>query len=239
MNAAHRQETLKKITRWAQEHPGIRSALLTSSLVNPQAPVDDFSDLDIELVLADLPAFLNDDRWLEQFGRPIALVAEPETAFEGKHAMRMVLYHDYVKVDFKLYCIEKFTEEVNQETLCADWDIGYRVLVDKDGLTTNMKSPTYTCAVIRKPGEQEFTRVLNDFWWDLTYVAKCLKRGDLFYARFMTEDNIRTQYLIPLLEWFIASDHHWTVTTNKKGRLFEKYLSKEMWQKITATFAGR
>ncbi|WP_426477259.1 aminoglycoside 6-adenylyltransferase [Chryseobacterium sp. CBSDS_008] len=48
MNA--REEKLKQIIQWAENNADIRAVLLTSSLVNPYAPVDDFSDLDVELV---------------------------------------------------------------------------------------------------------------------------------------------------------------------------------------------
>lgn len=41
-----REEKLEQIIHWAENNPDIRAVLLTSSLVNPYAPVDDFSDLD-------------------------------------------------------------------------------------------------------------------------------------------------------------------------------------------------
>ncbi len=45
-----REEKLKAIIDWSESNNDIRVVLLTSSLVNPLAPVDKFSDLDIELV---------------------------------------------------------------------------------------------------------------------------------------------------------------------------------------------
>ena len=52
----------------------------------------------------------------------------------------------------------------------------------------------------------------------------------------MSETVIRTEYLIPLIEWHIASEHNWNITTNKYGRLFKKYLNQEMWTKTEQTF---
>ena len=54
----------------------------------------------------------------------------------------------------------------------------------------------------------------------------------------MSETVIRTEYLIPLIEWHIASEHNWNITTNKYGRLFKKYLNQEMWAKTEQTFSG-
>lgn len=233
-----REIQLMEIVDWATSNDDIRAVLLTSSLVNPYAPVDQFSDLDIEFVVRDIEKFLSDDSWVENFGKKIAMIVENEEAFEGMHAMRMVFYENYTKVDFKIYSIEKFLEEVNNDELQEDWDVGYKILLDKDNFTDNMKLPTYDAVMIKKPTAQEFATLFNDFWWDMTYVAKCLWRGDLFYAKFMSEDNMRTQYLQKIIEWHIGLEHDWKVTTNKKGRLFKKFLSPEIWAKTEATFSG-
>ncbi|GAB0155813.1 aminoglycoside 6-adenylyltransferase AadK [Chryseobacterium sp. Alg-005] len=234
-----REKKLKQILDWAEKNPDIRVVLLTSSLVNPYAPVDDFSDLDIELVFENMEQYKEDKKWLELFGKPISMVEEDETFFGGKHAMKMILYEDHVKVDFKLYSKSEFIQETKQETLNEDWDVGYKVLIDKDVLTAHLKPPTYASVMIQKPAEQHFQQLINDFWWDTTYVAKCLKRRDLFYAKFMSENVIRTDYLVPLLEWYIASEYNWEkITTNKHGRLFRKYLSPELWERIETTFSG-
>jgi aminoglycoside 6-adenylyltransferase len=234
-----RQEKLEEIIIWAENNPDIHVVLLTSSLVNPYAPIDDLSDLDVELVFENMKEYEADKKWIYLFGEPISMVEEDETYFDGKHAMKMILYADHVKVDFKLYQRSEFLKEVQKEQLPEDWDVGYKVLVDKDNLTKNLKSPTYQSVMIQKPTEQRFQQLMNDFWWDTTYVAKCLKRGDLFYAKFMSEDVIRTDYLVPLIEWYIASFHDWkNITTNKHGRLFRKYLSAELWTRVEATFSG-
>ncbi|MCJ7934837.1 MAG: AadS family aminoglycoside 6-adenylyltransferase [Chryseobacterium sp.] len=234
-----RTEKLEQIIHWAENNPDIRAVLLTSSLVNPYAPVDDFSDLDVELVFESRSAYETGNEWISLFGDPISMIEEKDSVFEGKHAMKMVLYKDHVKVDFKLYQVSEFVEEIKQETLPGDWDVGYKVLVDKDGLTKDMKLPGYQSVMIQKPTEQQFQQLINDFWWDTTYVAKCLKRGDIFYAKFMSENILRTDYLVPLIEWNIAGNHNWdNITTNKHGRLFKKYLPEELWNRIEATFSG-
>ncbi|WP_293946122.1 MULTISPECIES: AadS family aminoglycoside 6-adenylyltransferase [unclassified Sphingobacterium] len=233
-----RAEKLQQIIDWAQNNTDIRAVLLTSSLVNPLAPVDELSDLDIELVFDDNTTYVANKNWLNNFGIPIAMIEEDESYFDSKHAMKMVLYADHTKVDFKLYSKPNFLEEVHQSPLCEDWDIGYQVLLDKEGITEAIQKPSYRVSIIKKPTEQKFKQLLNDFWWDCTYVAKCLVRKDIFYAKFMSENNIRTDYMVPLIEWYIASQHDWNITTNKHGRLFKKYLTEQTWDKVTQTFSG-
>ncbi|WP_114820684.1 AadS family aminoglycoside 6-adenylyltransferase [Chryseobacterium sp. KLBC 52] len=234
-----REEKLEQIIHWAENNPDIRAVLLTSSLVNPYAPVDDFSDLDVELVFENRTSYESGNEWIRLFGEPISMIEEDDSVFDGKHAMKMVLYKDHVKVDFKLYQVAEFIEEIKEENLPEDWDVGYKVLIDKDKLTENLKPPTYQSIMIQKPSEKEFQQLMNDFWWDTTYVAKCLKRGDIFYAKFMSENILRTDYLVPLIEWYIAGNQDWNnITTNKHGRLFKKYLSVDLWNKVEKTFSG-
>ncbi|MGX5819846.1 AadS family aminoglycoside 6-adenylyltransferase [Chitinophaga lutea] len=234
----HRTQTLAAVVDWAKVNDGIRAVLLTSSLANPAAPVDEFSDLDIELVFANQPDYRDDAAWVALFGKPISMVEEDESAFDGKHAMKMVLYEDHVKIDFKLWDKDAFSREVMADTLDEDWDVGYKVLLDKDDLTPHMKPPTFASVIIQRPAKEKFRQVLNDFWWDTTYVAKCLARDELFYAKFMSENMMRTDYLVPLIEWYIASENQWQITTNKQGRLFKKYLPANLWRRIEATFSG-
>lgn len=234
-----REDKLERIISWVENNSDIRAVLLTSSLVNPHAPVDDFSDLDIELVFENMQEYQANNQWIDLFGTPISMIEEDVSYFDGKHAMKMVLYADHVKVDFKLYQKSEFIKEVHEEALPEDWDVGYKVLIDKDDLTKDIKRPTYQSIMIHQPSEKRFRQLINDFWWDTTYVAKCLKRDDLFYAKFMSEDVIRTDYLVPLIEWYIASTYNWKdITTNKHGRLFKKYLPEELWKQIEATFSG-
>lgn len=212
--------------------------MLTSSLVNPLATVDEFSDLDIEIVFENNVDYTFNSSWTRNFGNPIAMIEEDEACFDNRYAMKMVLYGDGVKIDFKLYSKANFMEEVNKNELPEDWDIGYKVLIDKDGITQNLKQCTYQVSIIKRPTEQKFKQILSDFWWDTTYVARSIARDEIFYVKFASETIIRTDYLTPLIEWYIASQHGWKITTNKHGRLFKQYLSLEMWEKVIQTFSG-
>ena len=233
-----RDEKLAAIKAWIRSNEDIRAALLTSSLVNPLAPVDDFSDLDIELVFLDPTTYLDSKDWINLFGDALNVYEEGIEAFDGKHAMKMVQYWDGVKVDFKIYSLEQFKAEILAEELPEDWDIGYEILIDKEGLCKGLQHPTYEVSIIKEPTEEEFQKIVADFFWDVTYLPKCLVRGDLFYLKFMVEKIIRVEYLIPMIEWYIGSRNQWEVTTNKYGRLFKKYLSTAELKELESTFAG-
>ncbi|VTQ02823.1 aminoglycoside 6-adenylyltransferase [Sphingobacterium daejeonense] len=233
-----RNQKLQAIKNWIHDNEDIRAALITSSLVNPLAPVDDFSDLDIELVFQETEYYLENKEWINQFGKVLNYYEESSEAFQGKHAMKMVQYIDGVKVDFKIYSVNQFKSEAANEKLPEDWDIGYSIIADKDQITKHLQPPTHQISIIKKPSFEEFQEVVKDFWWDVTYLPKCLARKDLFYLKFMIEKIIRVEYLIPMIEWYIASNNNWQITTNKYGRLFQKYLTTDEWKKLEETFAG-
>lgn len=232
------KEILDAVVNWASESEDVRVVIITSSRANPDAPRDIFTDYDIEFAVTDLNKFLSDDSWLYNFGEPIEVIREDEEAFEGEFAMRMVIYNDYVKIDFRIHSVVKFREQVSKDQLPDDWDIGYKVLIDKDSITANLKKPTFNSFKIAAPSEEEFLNTVKNFWWDTTYVAKSLWRDELFYAKYIFENIIRFNYLQNIIEWRIAYRSNEKITTNKHGRLFKKYLTPDEWKNIQTTFAG-
>lgn len=103
---------------------------------------------------------------------------------DGFH-LRMVLYKDYVRINFRIHSLVKFKQYVSQPELPKHLDAGYLILLDKKGITTELKAPAYKAFNIRKPTPEEFLATVTDFWWDSIYVAKSLWRDELFYAKYM------------------------------------------------------
>lgn len=58
-----REEKLKSIINWSENNEDVKVVLLTSSLANPLAPVDEFSDLDIELIFENNTQYISDKNW--------------------------------------------------------------------------------------------------------------------------------------------------------------------------------
>ena len=100
-----------------------------------------------------------------------------------------------------------------------------------------LPKPTYTSYDISQPTEEEYVDLVKDFWWDTTYVAKSLWRGELFYAKYMFDGLIRNRYLLKMLEWYIGSKSNWLVNTNKSGRWFKQFMDKKTWKEAEKTFA--
>ena len=225
---------LKQIQAWASGNAHIRTVVWTGSRVAPAGAVDLLSDYDIELGVSDRSLFLHNDQWLFTFGEIAAQVRE-DTA---DYSMRLVLYTDYVRIDFKVYEVGYLKQYTTAPPLPVHWEAGYQILVDKDGILKGLALPAYTAFRIEKPTESAYMAVVNDFWWDTTYVAKSLWRKELFYAKYMLDSVIRFAYLQPMIEWSIGLQHGWSVTTNKNGRFFKRYLDAPAWCRLEKTYAG-
>lgn len=192
-----------------------------------------FSDYDIEIVVNNPAKFLDNEEWLSAFGEPLIIIHTNDD-----FTLRMVIYKDYVRIDFRIYSIKDFEQSNIQTQLPQHLDNGYTILLDKDNITSNLKPPAYNAFIIAKPSKEEFLATVIDFWWDTTYVAKSLWRNELFYAKYMLDSIIRFSYLQRIIEWHISMQHNWQITTNKNGRFFKQYLDAATWRELEKTFAG-
>ncbi|REE68675.1 aminoglycoside 6-adenylyltransferase [Paenibacillus taihuensis] len=228
------EELLRQLLAWTERHSLIRAVIMTSSRVNPNAPVDQLSDYDIELVVTDTTPFRESDAWITQFG---AVMTEYRENHE-RSITRLVLFEDGVRIDFQVYVVKQLEELIELPLLPEELDIGYRVLMDKDGLTKGLKPPRHTGFLTEKPSREEYNRVVKEFWWDITYVAKSLWRDELHFAKYMFESVIRYQMFMPVVEWHIGERHDWSVNPGKNGRWFKRYLDEATWAELEQTYAG-
>lgn len=228
------KQIVKEIKAWGVANPEIRAIILTSSRANAEASPDLFSDYDVEVTVQNKERFLRNEEWLSAFGEILTSFREDKEDF----SMRLVLYADYVRIDFKIYEIDYLERSVGQTALPEHWDTGYRFLLDKDGISAGFISPSHSAFIIKQPVSDEFSTVVNDFWWDITYVAKSLWRDEVYYAKFMLDNIIRFSYLQKMIEWDVGLRYKWEVTTNKHGRFFKKYLDTDTWERLQKTFAG-
>ena len=225
----------KQVVAWAAGTDNVRAVILTSSRTNPELPVDFLSDYDIELFVRGLQPFLASDVWLERFGS--ILVRWPHEPVDyGDATTRLVLYEDAPRIDFQIKMISVLSGYVSE--LPDFYDIGYEVLLDKDGAARGLPPPTYTAFHTRPPTEKEYTELTRHFWWNITYVAKYLYRDELFFAKYMLDDAVHHEYLATALAWFVGMNNDWRVNPGAQGRWFKRYLAPETWSDVEATFAG-
>lgn len=225
------------VVEWAKDNDNVRVVMLTSSRTNPNAPVDALSDYDIELFVKDFKPFLDGDDWLANFGD--VLVREPYKPVQNDNLVwRLVMFKDAPRIDFAIQLVEEIENEANASKLDDSYDIGYKILLDKDGITKDLKPPTHTAYRTKPPTESEYDELVHHFWWNITYVAKYLYRDELFFAKYMLDDALHHKYLNTALAWHIGMKNDWQVNTGAFGRWFKQYLDAETWAEVESTFVG-
>jgi aminoglycoside 6-adenylyltransferase len=213
--------------------------ILTSTRASPQARVDAFSDYDVVLAVTDVRPFYEDRSWLEDFGRVLVLYRDPMALEYGLERFAYITqYEDGTKIDFTLWSVGIVAEVARQEVLPCDLDVGYRVLLDKDGLTAGLALPSYRAFVPAPPNEAEFLTLVEEFFHEATYVAKHLWRDELLPAKYNLDQVMKQDNLRRMLEWRLEIDHGWSVKVGAYGKGLKRYLDPAVWSDVEATYAG-
>lgn len=231
-------EVTNRLVQWVEQHPLIRALLLTSSRTNPAAPLDALSDHDVILCVTDLDAFAQNEDWLQALGRPLVLLRGSDEIGGLPAPVRLVLYDDGTKIDYSVWPFEELGRIVQTATLPEALDVGYSVLVDKDGLARELPPPTYRAHIPSPPTQQEYLDLVEEFWWETCYVAKNLWRDELMPARYSLDGVMKTDLLRRLLEWRIEIDHGWSLKPGVLGRGLKKRLDAATWDALAQTYTG-
>lgn len=230
---------IEQLRRWAESQALIRAVVLTSSRAIPHASLDLFSDYDVILVSRSIEPYYEDRTWLGVFGPVLAVYRDPLIDEKGlTRSAYVVQYENSLKIDFSLWPIELLQRVTNSEQLPAEFDAGYQVLVDKDGLTTNLKPPTYSGYIPAPPTEAQYMELIEGFFLDTTYVAKFLWRDDLVAAKHILDHSLKQEHLRPMLEWHAEIDHQWSLKPGPYGRRMKQYLRRDLWTELESTYTG-
>ena len=239
--AAPQDDILRTLIHWAEQQELVRAMLLTSTRAIPNAPVDLLSDYDVVLVVEDIHPFYEDRRWLGDFGEVLVVYWDPihpDLEYGIDRTGNVTEYGKGLKIDFTLCPVELFHRMVQAPALPAELDAGYRILLDKDYLTDGMQAPTYTAYLPKPPINEVYQKLVNDFFSDVPYMAKCLWRGELLPAKWCLDYDMKHVHLRPMLEWKIGLDHGWSVPVGALGKGLKKRLPPDLWMQLEDTYAG-
>ena len=239
LNIPTENEAIQLLVSWGETHPSVRAMILTSTRTVPNATLDILSDYDVILALTDIHPFFESRDWLEAFGHVLVLYRDPLQLEEGLETSAYVVqYEDGLKIDFTLMPVELVQRMVAAPKLDDELDAGYRVLLDKDGLTSGLKSPTYKAYIPTPPSEAQYLERVELFFHEATYVAKFLWRDDLLAAKYVFDNAMKQDNLLPMLEWRMEIYHDWTMKPGPYGRRLKQWLRPDLWKALEATYVG-
>lgn len=235
----HADTILEQLVEWANQQELIRAAILTSSRAIPHASSDLFSDYDVIIVARSIEPYYAYRTWLEDFGRVLALYRDPLIDEGGlTRSAYVVQYENGLKIDFNLWPIELLQRVADSDQLPAEFDAGYRILLDKDQLAGSLKPPTYSAYIPTPPTEVEYLELIEGFFLDTTYVAKFLWRNDMMAAKHILDNSLKQLHLRPMLEWHAEIAHGWTLKPGPYGRNLKQHVRPDLWNELESTYTG-
>lgn len=210
---------------------------MTSTRARPECPVDLLSDYDVILFVDDPAGFATDTSWLSVWAQPLARWGDEGSRYGLPSFFRGVVYDDWLKIDWSIWPAE-LLERIAEEPLHDQLDVGYRVLLDKTGVTARWPEPTHQAHIPSPPTQEELDALAEELWWSASYVAKGLVRGEVVFAKLALDVDMKLGVLRRFLEWRIEIAHDWSVKPGAYGRGLERLLDRETAAELAATYVG-
>lgn len=228
------EQMMQLILDTAKEDERILAVYMNGSRTNPNAPKDIFQDYDIVYVVTETESFQKDRTWIDRFGERL-FMQYPEEGFFGTADREncygwLIQFADGNRLDLHVDTLEYALQDIRSDRLC-------RILLDKRGVLPEIPEATDEDHWVKRPGQEEFEAVCNEFWWCLNNVAKGLWRREVPYVQDMLNRHIRPQ-LVCQLSWKAGASAGFRISVGKSGKYLYRWLEPEEWESFLATYAG-
>ncbi|MBS1598071.1 MAG: aminoglycoside 6-adenylyltransferase [Bacteroidetes bacterium] len=223
---------LEKIIEWAKTKSSIHAMILTGSLVG-KGKKDSLSDYDIAIFGNDFD-FINNDKWIDEIGKYLVCIHDQFDFFQSQIPTRLTIFKKGIKVDFSFHPISLLHTLVEQPKLPDSYNIGYKILLDKDCITSKMQKPNYKAYRINKPSGKTFDLNCKEFWFEIYHVAKYISREDLWTAQ--TRAHATKKWLLQMIEWNHAIDSKWNFSPKQDGKNMKDWIDKKLWSALHDCF---
>lgn len=191
------------------------------------------------LVVTSIKPFLGSDDWLEDFGKVLVVYRDPIRLEYGLETfIRVTNYENGTKIDYTIWPVNLIHRIIKEPELPASLDVGYTVLIDKDNLTKELKSPTYKAFIPPIPTEKDYQALVEEFFNISIYVAKNICRDDLMPLKYCLDHGAKQDKLLKMLELRIEIDHNWSIKTGAAGKGLKKYIPPDIWSELESTYVG-
>jgi aminoglycoside 6-adenylyltransferase len=227
------QEMFNTLLTFAKNDECIRAVTMEGSKLNKNVPKDIFQDFDITFFVSNIDKYKYNDDWLDIFGKRVIMQKPAEMPLfppgnwlgESKTLIYLMIFEDGNKMDLKLTPLDELELYFKKaDSLC-------KILLDKDNICTLISEPSDIDFHVKKPSEEFIDNCSNEFWWLSTYVMKGLCRNEFLYA--IENINLMKKQLFTMISWKVGVETSFSLSVGKSYKYLDKYVSKEIWEKIT------
>jgi aminoglycoside 6-adenylyltransferase len=224
-------EFQRQFLAWVGALASVRLVLLVGSRARQVHPADEYADLDLELFGDDIDEAAVSG-WLRAYAPTWAVLERSE------HHTRewLTLYAGGYKVDVSISPLGEIETLIRERRLWGSQRRGYRVLLDRDSYAARLPEPSpHSVLHAPAPDEAAFVAIVEEFWYGAVYMAKQIKRGKLWKAKWA--DQMQQRALLTMLEWHAQAMHPEGIDTWHNGDYLRDWVDDATWQRIHDVFA--
>lgn len=219
----------QRVITWTEQQEPIRALLLVGSQARRDHPADEWGDLDLMLFCRDHERYMADTSWLDTIGA--VWVCMPHFTGGGDPEL-LVVFEGGHKVDFVFIPEAALAEMGSSGVLHGVYHRGYAVLLDKDGMAAQLPACPFSPPLQEVPSQAEFTAAVEHFWYGALYVAKQIRRRQLWSVKY--RDWTMKETLLTMLEWHARSTRQ--VDTWHDGKFIGEWTDAQSWDALHQAF---
>jgi aminoglycoside 6-adenylyltransferase len=180
------QQPIESIKVWAKKDKNIIGIVVIGSQVRMERSGDEYSDLDLLVIVEDQNILINDDTWIEKFGTLICITKEDIQidSMNLRWYIKRPLYKDMKAIDFSILTygnIDNFLN-INKEINYIGYQIIYEVekgCIEKKIINSLVG---YTVEQNEIPNEIEYWEIVIDFLYHIIWAGRKVKRNEIWTA---------------------------------------------------------
>ena len=219
-----------KILECAKSDDDIKGVVAIGSTTRSDVKADEYSDLDLFIVTVNTEPWFSGE-YPKRFGNVNISFIE-NTLGGGKE--RRCIYDEDKDVDMILLTPEQFEAAIKEGV--AQWVMnrGYEVLYDEMDFTSLLEKNITHGVTAPSMTEDEFTNIVNDFYFHNIWSYKKLKRGEIWSAKNCV-DSYMKRYLLRMIEMYCSKVLNADVWHD--GRFLDNWAGEDILAEMRECFA--
>lgn len=223
----------KNILNLAEQNDSISAVIEIGSQTRKTETADEYSDLDVVIVSSISDEFIKNDAILSEIGDIRISFVEP--TFAGG-VERRILFEGNLDVDFILLSPQQLVSAIDSHFIDGIFARGFKVVYDSMGISEKLSGIKNENADYEMPSQEEFSNMVNDFWFHTVWSAKKICRGELWTAK-MCIDSYLKMYLMKVIELYHLSKYGKSFDVWHNGRMLEKWADRDVTERVKGCFA--
>ncbi len=216
----------------AKNDDRIKAVYMNGSRTNENVPKDIFQDYDIVYVVDSIDSFIADSNWPGSFGEVLYMQYPDENPYFPREKTDsygyLMQFADGTRIDLTVQSVHHALQHIKDDKLC-------KILLDKEHILPEIEKATDSQYWVKRPTNEQYLAVCNEFWWCTNNIAKGLWRKEIPYVQDMTNYHVRKQLII-MLDWKVGLLTGWSVSTGKSSKYLYKWLPEREWNLFLSTY---